>query len=140
MFSTTLAEETTTSDSSLGMSTSESLSLFRLGGDIVASFHAGEYRFMSTYDCFILQDYNLVEMSVLQMVPVSFGKCARAQTTATGVRPFTAAGTTPLDNGSSFSARTISALRREVDIFKRRRHMLEVMKVCVNALTYTLLL
>ena len=75
-------------------------------------------------------------MSVLQMVPISLGHQARAETTAGIPRPFT---TLPphnphtLTNNSNTQplagARTLSALRKEVTIFKRRENMLQTLKV-----------
>ena len=73
-----------------------------------------------------------MDLSVLQMVPISFGRCARAQT-AVGPRPFTTTGARQAGpaEATSFGARTVEALKREVSIFKRRERMLEALRVSV---------
>ena len=79
-------------------------------------------------------------MSVLQMVPISFGRHARPETTAGVPRPFTTlTGHKPhtLTNEQgpthhpllSVGAHTLAALRKEVAIFKRRQHLLQALQV-----------
>lgn len=68
------------------------------------------------------------------MVPVSFGHHASANTAAGVPRPFTSKAPPTLsgsraDKASSVGENTLSALRKEVAIFKRRQHLLQVLKV-----------
>lgn len=99
--------------------------------DIGRGDHLFRLRFGPSYlrEPLTLQDYSIVDLSVLQMVPISFGRCARAQT-AVGPRPFTTAGARQAGpaEASSFGARTVEALKREVSIFKRRERMLEALR------------
>ena len=69
------------------------------------------------------------------MVPTSFGRQARAQTSAGVPRPFTSVTPHALKNDShprphtSVGAYTLCALRKEVTIFKRREFMLQALQV-----------
>ena len=83
------------------------------------------------------QAYNICEMSVLQMVPTSFGRKVRAETAAGVPRPFTSVTSSaltsdnqPQSTGSLVGAHTVTALKKEVAIFKRRQHLLQALRVC----------
>lgn len=80
-------------------------------------------------------------MSVLQMVPISFGHHARATTTAGVPRPFTflaphnvhtlTNSSRPLSSETLMGAQTRAALRKEVNIFQRREWMLQALRVSI---------
>lgn len=97
-----------------------------------------------------LQHYNIAEMSVLQMVPISFGRCTRAQTAGPIPRPFTSLShhtsqphpthkSTPIvqqqhvgQGANSVGAHTMDALRKEVKRFKRRESFLRALRVMMH--------
>ena len=107
--------------------------------------HAVKMSYPSNIVFLFPQDYNISEMSVLQMVPISFGRHARPETTASVPRPFTTLTThkphtLTNDQGSthplsSVGAHTLSALRKEVTIFKRRQHLLQALQVITECST-----
>ena len=74
---------------------------------------------------------------MLKMVPTSFGRQVRAETSAGVPRPFTSiassalpSGSQPRSAGSLVGAHTVTALKKEVAIFKRRQHLLQALRVC----------
>ena len=91
---------------------------------------------------YAIQHYNISEMSVLQMVPVSFGRFSRART-ASGVPRLTHHTAHPSHNAhltpsphthnqqsdNSVVRNTVDALHREVKIFKHRVMSLKLLKV-----------
>ena len=97
-----------------------------------------------------LQHYSIAEMSVLQMVPISFGRCTRAKTAGPIPRPFTPLShhasqphpthtPTPIDqqqrvgqSASSVGGHTMDALRKEVKGFKRRESLLRALRVLMH--------
>ena len=79
-------------------------------------------------------------MCVLQMVPISFGRGIKANTSVSTPQSFIALSRTndPLGGKESRTA-VMNALRMEVSLFKRRDRILKILKVCENNIIDTVL-